>query len=826
MRWRPAAVLLFIGFAPIGAQPSLEKEALEKEAEAQYASGTAQNRNAHYDQSDSDLGRALASFVQLGNRLRVAEIHSILGQNAYYSGRRAQARAEYELALAGFTVLQDWGAVARVHYSFCSITSGAELQKHIQRGLELARKSGDQETQANLLRVWADSEYASDDFDVAFDRLNQARSILEELDDRRNLARVLTSLGRLYRVHGHPDQALDFYRRARDLQQQTGDVQGVIQSLNAVGVALNYLGKASEALRYDEQALRLARGTGSPLLIKFILEAIGSTRMSLGQYQAAAAALEEARALEPPRAVTLMLLSEARFHLGQYDGAAKAADEASVFSGDGNEVRRDAMERRALALWKLGKTDEALSDVRQLMESVEQARARLVPSDFMKQGFSDTDRETTSVAIHILVDSGHEREALETAERARGRAFLDLLAGKDLRPHASAASADDAVALARRLDSTILAYWVDDISTTIWTVSPDGRIAQAHTNFGAPALEKWINEALPGPGGTAEATVAMPSRGGEPVLATRARQDSWRRLYDALIRPVRAHLPSKPGSRLTIIPHGPLFRLSFAALTDEKGRYLIENYTLHYAPAIEVFQYTLQAQQQTATLPARYLLVANPAGMPAADGKPLPPLPGAENEIRVIARLVPAGTARLLQGKQADAASVRAAMPAATVIHLATHGIISNADPLRSYLALGRTSGRLASNGRLTAQEVYSLGLHADLVVLSACRTGLGRISGDGVAGLVRAFLYAGTASVVSTIWDVADQPAAQLFETFYRSLNATAGNSKSEALRAAQLHLIRSLRKGEVLAETPLGKLRLPEDPVLWAGYVLVGEP
>ena len=371
---------------------------------------------------------------------------------------------------------------------------------------------------------------------------------------------------------------------------------------------------------------------------------------------------------------------------------------------------------------------------------------------------------------------------------------------------------------------------MDDRSTTIWTVSPDGRIAHAQTELGAYPLEKWINEALhtggnPGDTPSAPSRLQIASRGGAALLTAGKTKEAWHHLYNALIAPVRVNLPSRSGSRLTIIPSGPLFRLSFAALMDEKGRYLIENYTLHYSPAIEAFRYTLRAQQRNAELPARYLLVANPLRMPAADGKSLPALPGSQREVRRISSLIPAGSAILLQGKQADEASVRRAMPAAKVIHLATHGVIDNSNPLLSFLALGQTSDQPDRNGRLTAEEVYSLDLHADLVVLSACRTGLGQISGDGVAGLARAFFYAGAASVVSTLWDVADQPTAQLIGDFYGSFSK-GKNGKSEALRDAQLSLLHSLRNGHVRVDTPFGLLPLPEDPVFWAGYVLLGEP
>jgi len=838
---------------------AVQEKDQEVEAEARYHFATGLSQDALYDLSDLQLRAALALFKQLGNQRRQANTHSQLGQNAYGTGNTVEARGDFDQAMKLYEAIGDEQAVATEHLNLAFVTDGPDRFEHIQRGLELARKTGAKEIEARLLHSWADGEYGSDNFDGAFDRLNQARSLLEELNDRRSLARVLTSIGRLYRVHGHAEEALGYYQRARNLQKEVGDARGVIQSLNAMGIALNHLGRSSEALRYDEEALQLARETGVPLLIKFILEAVASTQLHLGRNEPAAATLEEARKMAPPRADTLLLLSEARFLLGQYDAAWKAADEAIAMRSVPSEITRSALENRAQALWKLGRTQEALGDIRQANESLEQARAKLVPSDFMKQGFTDTDRGMTSLSIHILLDGGEEREALETAERARGRAFLDLLATKSISPNplsnrenegampllltrggmgsgehgtlsslgsAPPASAENAIALARRLDSTILVYWVDDNSTIIWTVSPQGRIAQARTDFGSPRLDKWINEALHvQESSSGRSHVQIASRGGEALLAGGRNPDSWRRLYDALIRPVRANLPSKPGSRLTIIPSGPLFRLSFAALMDERGRYLIEKYALNYSPAIEVFQYTRQAQQRIAAMPARYLLVANPSGMPLSDGKQLPALPGSDKEIQSISQIVGHGSAMLLHGKQADEAAVRQAMLNAKVIHLATHGVIDSSNPLSSFLALGRTTDQAGGNGRLTAEEVYSLDLHADLVVLSACRTGLGRISGDGVAGLARAFFYAGTASVVSTLWDVADQPTAELLANFYRSFSKP-NTSKSQALRQAQLRLLQSLRAGQIRTDTPFGRLPLPDDPILWAGFVLMGEP
>src|SRR5437867_8431231 len=851
------------------------------EADARSYLGEGMQRAGEYAAANAEFEKALGLYEQLGNRSRAASVRTFLGSIAFSTGDEKKAREYYEQAMAAYETLNDLAAVANLHQSLAFFSKGDEERRHITQGLEIARQIGARRTEARLLHLWGDRDFGADDFRSAFERLNEARAIFEELGDRDDLARVLTSMGRLYRVHGHADQALPFYQRALELQKQTGDKQGIIQSLNAITVALNITGRHAEALQNEQEALRLARETGSPLLIKSILEGVASTHLHLKQYQRAADVLEEARLLTPPRASTLRLLSEARFRLNQYDRALQTADEGLQL-----ERSREVLENRAQALWKLGRTPEALSDIREVLDSIEQARTTLVPTDFMKQGFSDTYRFVTNLAIRVFLDSGRERDALATAEQSRGRAFLDLLASKDLASKveslmqqaandtssgtglglkvgglpplvtrgdspavnranpsiarstelpspgtSSAASMEDLLALATRLNSTILSYWIDADSTIIWTVSPDGRIGSARTNFGEETISKWIDEALrPAERTTTRGTrvIELPSRAGDTILTSRRGQMPWRRLYDALIRPVRTQLASKGSRRLTIIPSGPLFRLSFAALMAENGRYLIEDYSIHYAPAGAVLKYTNLTKARTSELPARYLLVANPSGMPALpDGKTLPSLPGSDEEVRRIAQMLPSATVTTLGAGNADETRVRNAIPSAKVIHLATHGIVNDNDALNSFLAFGRAGDAAAADGRLTAEEVYGLDLHADLVFLSACRTALGRISGDGVAGLARAFFYAGAASVVSTLWDVADEPASQLVVEFYRSLLSGTGDwTKGEALRTAQLRLLRALRAGQLQIKTPFGKLPLPEDPLLWAGFVVIGEP
>ena len=219
--------------------------------------------------------------------------------------------------------------------------------------------------------------------------------------------------------------------------------------------------------------------------------------------------------------------------------------------------------------------------------------------------------------------------------------------------------------------------------------------------------------------------------------------------------------------------------------------------------------------------------------MPRLSGRrqSLPSLPGAENEARAISKLYPPFQVTTLVGTRAEERLVRELAPGQTMIHLATHGIIRDDEPLESFLVLasrnnvkpGTTVGRQAaiSDGLLTVREVFQLDLNADLVVLSACNTGLGKINGDGVIGLSRAFVYAGTPSVIVSLWRVADIVGSFQMEQFYKELQRNGGN-KAAALRRAQLTTLTMLRQNRL--RTPSGK-PLGKYPLFWAPFVLVGE-
>jgi CHAT domain-containing protein len=295
-------------------------------------------------------------------------------------------------------------------------------------------------------------------------------------------------------------------------------------------------------------------------------------------------------------------------------------------------------------------------------------------------------------------------------------------------------------------------------------------------------------------------------------------------LYDLLIAPLRSALPRTPGALLTIVPHGPLHRLSFAGLAAPGGRYLVEDFRIHYAPSIGVLRASAPPRPSSAA--SRVVVVSNPR-LPAdlARRSDLPPLPGALAEGRAVAREIGKLSVVSLTGQSASEARVRQEVPPADVLHFATHGVVRDDSPFESFLALASDHTHDSrDDGRLTTAEVYDLRLDADMVVLSACRSASGPVTGDGVMGLTRAFTYAGAPSVVASLWDLPDEAARVVIPRFYRVWRA--GGARADALRLAQIQLLRALRAGLVAVDTPAGRLALPEHPAIWAGLVLLGQP
>jgi CHAT domain-containing protein len=284
--------------------------------------------------------------------------------------------------------------------------------------------------------------------------------------------------------------------------------------------------------------------------------------------------------------------------------------------------------------------------------------------------------------------------------------------------------------------------------------------------------------------------------------------DRLQQLHKLLIEPIAQYLPSDSSERVIFIPQNELFLVPFPALQDASGKYLIEKHTILIAPSIQVLQLT-RKQRQTVSGDGA-LVIGNPT-MPSVTTQlgeapqPLSSLPGAQQEATEIAQLL---NTKALIGKQATKAAVLPKLSNARIIHLATHGLLDDLKGLGvpGAIALAPDGTGELNDGLLTASEILDLNLNAELVVLSACDTGRGRITGDGVIGLSRSLITAGVPSVIVTLWSVPDAPTASLMTEFYQNLQKNP--NKAQALRQAML--------------TTMKQHPNPRD---WAAFTLIGE-
>jgi len=261
-------------------------------------------------------------------------------------------------------------------------------------------------------------------------------------------------------------------------------------------------------------------------------------------------------------------------------------------------------------------------------------------------------------------------------------------------------------------------------------------------------------------------------------------------LYRRLLEPA---LPDIHGDRLVIVPHGVLHYLPFAALRSPARRWVVQDFAVSTLPSASVLRYLTD---KGAAAPAGALVVGNPdLGAELA-------LPWAEREARMVGQQEKGAT--VLVRADATEAQAKKLFDTVGVIHFATHGDLSESDPLSSALLLVPGGGE---DGRLEVREVFGLDLHAKLVVLSACETALGKLTrGDEVVGLQRAFLYAGTPAIVTTLWKVDDKATFELIRAFYTRLETT---GPVEALRQAQLETLATF-----------------SHPYQWAAFVFTGTP
>ena len=849
---------------------------LVREAGLLADAGQAHARRAEYDQGVRLLRRALAMQEAAGDRGGEARTRSGLAWLDYKQGRYAEALAGVDRAVAIAAARADLDAAAdarllrgQIHLDRHDFTAALA---EFRASLATAEQADDVVRQVAALDHVAIAFLFEDAPAEARAALDQALDRARRRQDRALEVRVRHLLANTLHEAGRHHEAIAEYAAIGAWYESEGDLYEAAWVRFRTGRSQQSLGRLEDAERSWRAALGLWRSLGDRRAAAWaeydlarLLERTGRTDDAIAAYEGAVAA-QRAVALpyvSLPLGDLALLLARA----GRPQPARATAVEAVLAAGavDNPEMRWSALYRRGQVERLLGRPGDALASLRAALDVIEAMRRQVAASDEARAGFMIDKQEVFAATVDLLVEMGRPGEALEVSERARARAFIDLIGGERSRapgggpgtgaapggpgtaapapPATPPAGTDDAgprrgapggattdlpasgsspgdpaagdisvppLSLdgirgeARRRRATILEYFTAGDRSFVFAVVPDGDVRAAIIPRGAARLTDAV------------AALRRELDAGGPASA------ALRELYGLLVAPVAAVMPDDPEALVVIVPHGALALLPFAALTDPGGAYLVERHTLACAPAAGALRLAAGRRGRRPGTNARLLAVGNPLlSSGSADAPAFPALPEAEAEVRAVADMFHAGGPVVLTGADATEARVRALAPGRTLLHFATHATIDDADPLASRLLLARAASG-DDDGALTAGEIAGLRLEADLVTLSACDTGLGGATGEGIGGLARAFMHAGAATLVVSLWRVADIAGREQMVRFYRAYESD-GLGPARALRRAQIDTIRALRRGSVPG---VSGRPLPESPAFWAPFVVLGEP
>ncbi|MBP0013542.1 MAG: CHAT domain-containing protein [Roseofilum sp. SID3] len=720
------------------------------------------------------------------------------------------------------------------------------------------QESGDRRKEADSLNRMGDIYSQLSEYAKSITIRRQALTIRQSLQDLPGIGESLTSLADSYEKLGQYPQARSALQAALEnmKEQEQGGIplEGGLYELpkdrgelyNGLARVQNKMGEYQEALKSAQTALKyynlLPDGyEGKDFGLGNTFDRMGITYGYLGQVQEAQSFLNRALELGEQRGDRASIASSLT-HLGEVASSQGEVQTALDYYRQALELRKQIGDRAGsgIILNQIGALYISQDDYRSAIPPLQEA---ITLWESLRPGLRDRDKVSlfeTQVTTYeqlqqALMAEKQAEAALEIAERSRARAFVELLAARlsgkpsETFDTPNPPTLGEIRRIAQEQQATLVQYSIVGDTLYIWVIKPNGLIELRSQNLEdlgitlEDAAERTRVAAVTGRSRGIQRGVnqwVQATRSGvqenetEPSTDTQKRRINRRlkKSYELLIEPIVDLLPSDPQERIIFIPHGSLFLVPFPALQDQQGVYLIEKHTVLTAPSIQVLGLARQRARQLSSNLSEALVIGNPK-MPSlaesleAEPEPLASLPGAETEAIVIADLL--GTEALI-GAEATEPNITEQMERASLIHLATHGLLDELEVLGfrtpGALALTPTGNTRATDGWLTSEEILDLNLTAQLVVLSACNTGRGEITGDGIIGLSRSLIAAGTPSVLVSLWAVPDAPTSELMQTFYRELPTT--NNRATALRQAMLTTMETF-----------------PNPQAWAGFTLVGD-
>ncbi|MBD2743063.1 tetratricopeptide repeat protein [Coleofasciculus sp. FACHB-1120] len=812
----------------------------------------AHQRVGDYQKAIDSWQQALPIFQQLKERR--AEGAALTSIGSYYQllENYPEARKFFQQGLVVAQELKDRSSqqiilalLGHVHESLAEYSQS--IDKY-QQSLVMAREMGESAIEVEILNNLAGIYANLSRYQEAIEYYQQSLTIAKKINARQSEAGILSNLGTVYKNLNDSPQAIRYYQQSLAITDEPNNQQSALevrekrklyaQTILNLGNIYQEMGTTEKAKEFYQESLKIAQEINDRDLQADILNFWGIlSYQNLGDYRQASEYYQQSLALAKQNnnkrgeAKAIGNLGLVYDSMGDYNKAINYFQQDLALSRELKNKRGEAIALNNLGLTFMhsGKLTEAETYLKNGIEVLESVRAGLGRNDASKVSLFEDQANTYRNLQQVLIAQNKIEAALEISERGRARAFVELLASRlsesSVQPTLTSPNINKIKEIAKLQNSTLVEYSIvyEDQNAEgkktqsqtseiyIWVVKPTGEIAFRKVNL--KALRQQKKSSLEELVVSSRESIGVRGRGlaVEAKVSGSQEKQGFKELHELLIKPISDLLPKDLNARIIFIPQSELFLVPFPALQDASGKYLIEQHTILTAPSIQVLDLTSQQQQLVGTRSSTsvqnqdVLIVGNPTmpSVPAKIGDPptqLSSLPGAEREALAIAPLF---KTKAFTGSQATKAAILQQIPTARIIHLATHGLLDDIRGLGSAIALAPSGN---DNGLLTAEEILDLRFNAELVVLSACDTGRGRITGDGVIGLSRSLMSAGVPSVIVSLWQVPDAPTASLMTEFYQNLQKTP--DKAAALRSAML-----------------STMKQHPDPKDWGAFTLIGE-
>jgi tetratricopeptide (TPR) repeat protein len=737
--------------------------------------------------AEEALGRAKSLARELGDPRLEGEATRTLGQHHSWLGENQKALEYFEEARKLLSAANDpateatlSNAVAQLYFDMGEIETALQ---HYLRALELNRSHPFARREAATLLEVGRCHFELGRLDEARFHLEEALAIYREIGNPRLEADVLMVMGRLGAASGDTEAAMRDFERAIELKTAVGDIRGRAFIFDEVGELNRRLGNHDQALEGFREAAEQSREADDPLPESLARYHIALAQRDAGRLQEARAAVEESiriaetlRARVASHGLRRSFFASVHERYSFYVDLLVRLDRARP--GEGFDALAFQAAERARARTLRESLQEAAAGIRvgiepELLERDRALRRRLNELAMEREALSEkTDVERVRREIDSL---SVEYDRLQSTIRSRSPRYAALI-------EPEAATLAEVQALLDE-ETRFAAYHLGTERSYVWTATRDGY--ETHELPGSDILDPLAREAY--------RVLKSPGASDDSAL---------RRLSRLLLEP----LGNFEETRLVVVADGALSYVPFAALSDPRTEDspLMRTVEIVRLPSASLAR-ELRAQKAGRTFTRLAAIAADPAY-----GNGFRRLSESRREAARIAALGPRGI-EVVSGFEARREWIEAGdFAGLRYLHFAVHGIVDDERPDLSGIVLSLVDESGAPlDGFLRLHDIGNLVLPVELVVLSACETGLGKeVKGEGLIGLVRGFMYAGAPAVIASSWKVDDAATADLMTELYRGLFA--GKSPSAALREAQDKVSRIPRF---------------RSPYYWAAFELQGD-